>query len=404
MIGIIGFLGILFLLFLDFQVVRKLSSPLCLAGGIWMMQYITLFMSLPFSFFNDTRVIVFFFCFACFFVGFKFFTANVSDECFCERQGYVWNPGGRVALLVSMYAFSVIIVIKCWKILFTSTSSIWMMMNRYADEENLFSGGLENFFLNAIPIVFLVCFAMFLYNPIRENRINLYFMAIPLLVALVFSPRGGWFFLMISMAYIYVFIKNVSNKRILFSSLILLCLVFVIWGYSSLDKFSLSYAYMNDFEKIQYLFSGYFVNPALNLFYLFDSLNDFGNGTYTFRFFCAILAKFFPEIEVVDTISPFLYINGSWSNVYTAVGWLYRDFGLFWVYMVFVVLGLFYGYLYKRMLQTKTIFFVVFSAIMMMPIAYFFFDDVLFSRLSIWLQRLIFIVFLTSPAMLSKRK
>lgn len=403
MIIVFCIIGILFCLFCDFRIIRNLASPLFLAGGIWLMQYIILLIFMPSFFSENVLTVVFFLCFLTFFFGFLVFTSRGVFEKKVFLPQYGWNAPVRIPLIVSTYVFSAVTIAKCWNELNVRSASIWRTMIYCMNETDLFESGISVLFLNLIPIIFLVAFALYAYNPIRENRNILLLLFPPLLSVLLFSPRGGWFFLLISVAYIYIFVKSISNKKIFFSALIMLAMFFVIWGCSSLDKFSTSYSYMSDFEKLRHLFSSYFIGSSQNLFYLIENFDDFGNGKYTFRFFCAVLAHLFDEIEVVDTISPFIYVNGIRTNVYTAVGWVYRDFGLGWAFFVFGCLGLFYGFLYKKMMETKDIFFVIVAAVMMTPIAYFFFDDMLFSRFSLWLQRVVFVFVLTGPVFLVKR-
>ncbi|MCQ2104880.1 MAG: oligosaccharide repeat unit polymerase [Fibrobacter sp.] len=404
MISLACVIGILLFLFLDFKIVRNLASPLVLAGGIWLMQYIFVLIFMPLSFSDDWRMGLFFICFVSFFVGFKFFTYNRFSTSFWRCQKYAWNPIIRIPLIISMYVFSAITIAKCWSELNVRSASIWQTMIYCMNENDLFESGISVIFLNLIPIIFMVSVGIFTYNPSSENRNNILFMLPPTMSILLFSSRGGWFLLLIALVYIYVFVKEVSNKKILVFSTVMLVLMFFIWGYSSLDKFATTYAHLSDFEKLQYLFSSYFINPTLNFLYLFDNIQEFGYGKYTFRFICAVLSSLFPDVEVVETISPFLYLNGAKSNVYTAVGWVFRDFGMMWVYFVFFVMGIFYGFMYKKVVETKEIFFVVLLSVMMTPIAYFFFDDIFFSRFSLWLQRFIFVLALTSPVLLVKER
>lgn len=404
MASLFGILGILFLLYLDFKIVRNLASPLFLAGGGWVMLYVFLLFFAPFYISEDFRLLVFFACFACFCMGYKVFTSGLLYKKTMVLTNYAWKPFPRFFLIISMYVFSAITIAKCWGELNIRTASIWQTMIYCMNETDLFEDVFSLLFINLIPVVFIVSFAMYMYNPIKENRNNLMLMFPPVFSILLFSPRGGWFFFLVSLVYIYVFVRNISNKKIVMFAIFMLVVMLFIWGLSSLDKYSTSYIYMNDFEKLGLLFSSYFVSPAFNLLYLFDHFSDFGNGVYTFRFFCAVFSKLFPDIEVVETISPFVYANGLQSNVYTAIGWVYRDFGIIWSFFVFFALGIFYGFLYKKVIENRGIISVVFLSIMMTPIAYFFFDDVLFSRFSLWFQKIIFLLILSSPIILTQKK
>ena len=100
------------------------------------------------------------------------------------------------------------------------------------------------------------------------------------------------------------------------------------------------------------------------------------------------------DVEVVPTVQEFVTINGTTTNVFTSLYWYTIDFGVIAAIAIEFGLGVLYGFLYKRVRikQTPPLYSIAIYSLMVYPIVNQFFDDVLFSRLSSWIQRLLWLI------------
>lgn len=393
------------LLSLEFYINRDLSSPSFLMGTIWTLAYILLLCLAPNSFdYNNLYFASFAVCYATFFFGMNFFQGRKKDSLVCVSDLYQWNPALKYFVFIIEYIFAIIVFTKSMQLMATSSLSAWRTLHGAMGEEDVFSTGYFGVMLNAVPVIFFISLALYLINPCFSTRKDLLISFPPVVLTMLFTSRGNWFFFVITVIYIVIYLKKISNKKMAVLGTLSFVFIIGLWIVSSLDKFELAYGYMSESEKIEYLFGSYFINPMLNFVQWFDN-GIYSGGSHTFRFFCAVLNSLGFHFDVVPTVQPFLYINGTLSNVYTAINWYAQDFGIFWAFVVFFLLGCVYGKLYRTVKNPMIVDLkaVIILSMLMMPIANQFFDEKIFSIFSIWMQRFICVFLLTSPVFFDRK-
>ncbi|SHL76143.1 O-antigen polymerase [Fibrobacter sp. UWH4] len=301
----------------------------------------------------------------------------------------------------AVYIFSFVAFTKCYSVISISEFSAWQAVRQGMSEDELFPAWIGIIF-NFVRIIFFISFAIYLCTPTIKNRFEFLLILPPVLLTCLFSARGDWFMIILTLLYLMFFIRSFSNKRIVTIGLVSFIVFLLIFIFSSLDKFRYAYAEMTELEKLEMLFSSYFINPVINFFYWFAESPEYADGKYTFRFFWAIKSALFGNADVVPTVLPFRTYNGVQSNVYTSLNWCARDFGLWWALVVQFFLGLFYGLLYKRFMKNDTFHLatIVILCLLIDPIVNQFFDDKFFSIMSHWVQRVIFVLVLIKTCVL----
>lgn len=253
-----------------------------------------------------------------------------------------------------------------------------------------------------LETVFYLMLALYILNPIRENR-NGVLLSVPCIVSVVFASaaRTDWFYLLITIAFMFVFIKRVRSRKLLLIGILGVLGILSVFVWASYD-----YALMmgnsspnSPFDSIIDSLATYFALPSMAFVRWLQSGPIYYYGLYTFRFVCAVLSRLFPSIEVVNTVQPFYIINGLRGNVYTALHWYASDFGIPWMLLVYLLEGAVYAYFYKKMRAGTggTVFKIVMISMLMPPLCGQFFDEKIFSVFSIWLQRAIVLFVLTRP-------
>lgn len=401
---VVCILVVLFLLHAEFRMNEDCSSPAFLSGIVWLWVYFLLLLNLD-NVDNSLYYSSFCIAYGCFFIGQNLFASVSNIKTISPKPRYCWHPIVKYFVFIIEYIFAFYVFSKCLAYIGASPYSAWRAIRYAMGDDDFFSKGLFGIALNIVPLAYFIALAIFLNNPCTENRVCLIISLPAVILAFLFSPRGNWFFVLITTAYIILFIKRITNRKILISGVVCFVLILVVWAWSSLDKFELAYQEMSDAEKIKMLFSAYFVNPMLNFVHWFNVDGSYASGLYTFRFICAILNSFGVNVDVVPTVQPFLYLNGTMSNVYTALNWYAHDFGIVWAFIVYFLLGLAYGKIYRKMKYENAcdLRIVILLAMLMMPIANQFFDEKIFSIFSIWCQRFITLFILTSPYVLVKK-
>jgi oligosaccharide repeat unit polymerase len=402
---LVCFTGVLFVLLFEFLLYRNLKSPVFLYGIIWLLVYVSLFFEKDDFIANNTLLPAFLIATILFAFGFRL--VNFHENSFIYRDDCVllWSPVFKKLIFATVYIFAVVAFAKCYSVISVSQFSAWQATRQGMAEEALFPSWVGILF-NFVRIVFFISFALYLKSPCVRNRIDVLVSIPPLLLTCLFTTRGDWFLIIITSVYMTFYLKDFSNKKILISGLISFAVIMMLFVYSSLDKYKYVYVEMTEFEKIKMLFSSYFLNPALNFFYWFADNPEYAGGAYTFRFFYAIASSLFSDIPVVGTILEFRCINGVLSNVYTSLNWCARDFGLWWAFFVQFMLGIFYGLIYKSSTKNGSphLTSTIMLAMLMMPIVNQFFDDTFFSAMSLWLQKILFLILIVKTSVVVERK
>lgn len=384
------------LLVLCYILIRDFLNPAFILGAIWLAVYLMLIITQPEAVLQNTMFGIFFGAFLSFLIG--FLLAKPSKKIYREKIVYPieWNSFAKNILLSIIYIFCIV-----WWIVAVAYlglgSSIWTSLRTGMSDDNSLSSSLSLVVQEMILIFCLVALGIYLCNPIRKNRNCFLLSCPPAFFVLLLSARGIWFMMLIAVVFIIIIIRRPKNKTILLSGLVGVGLVLAIFIFSSYDKFSNAWTYWSEEEKMDFFISSYFLSPPINFINWLTSGYKLQGGKYLFRFFCALLNTIGFEIEVVPTIQEFVVFNGYQSNVFTALYWYAIDFGKSFIFIVEACLGFFYGALYKRIRNTKypSLFAIVLFAIFAYPIINHFFDDVIFSRLSAWIQRALWLFLLT---------
>lgn len=397
--------GIFFLLLCEFLVYRNLKTPVFVYGIVWILVYFSLIFQHDDFVLNNPKLPSFLLATILFFIGFRLVNFY-NEESFC-REGYEvsWNPLLEKIIFSIVYVFSIVAFIKCYSVISISDFSAWQAVRQGMSEDELFPPWIGIVF-NFVRMVFFISFAICMCSPTKKNKFECLLALPPVILTCLFSARGDWFMIILTLIYLMFFIRDVSNKRVVAIGLISFVVFMGIFVYSSLDKFKYAYTDMTELEKMEMLFNSYFLHPVLNFFYWFDENPELAGGKYTFRFIMALKSSLFGDAEVVTPVLPFRTINGVQSNVYTSLNWCARDFGLWWALLVQFFLGVFYGGLYKRFMKNDTFHLatIVVLCLLIHPIVNQFFDDKLFSIVSHWVQRIFFILIIVKLGVVIKSK
>ena len=400
--------GCLLLLAFDFYYFKDLKTPTFMYGVVWLVIYLSLLPQQLDYIQNNPLLPSFFISFVLFFCGFYIICSKPSYlPTLSNSFDLEWNPITKKIVFIVEYILSIIIFISCYSVVSISQFSAWRAVRQGMSEADFFPAwtGLA---LTPVRIISFVSYALYLYTPNKENK-NAFFISLPpVLLTALFTTRGDWLMIIITLAYIFLYVKKVPNKKIFSIGLISFIGFVLIFIYSSFDKYQyrLTNMHMDEIELLKGVFSSYFVNPILNFFDWFENNPEYAGGKYTFRFIVAIAASLFPDIEVVSAVLEFRCINGTYSNVYTSLNWLARDFGIWWALIVQFFLGLIFGYLYNRYMKKDEphLITLIMLSMLMMPIANQFFDDKIFSIASIWLQRLLFCCVLVKTCVIVRKR
>lgn len=378
-----------FFLWLSYLINKDFASPVFVSGAIWLAVYFLLFFTQDHSELADIYYGSFFMAFFCFFIG--FFATSPQYKNRQEKIQYEieWNPRFKKFILMIEYATAIFWLFSSWNYITTRTASVWLAVRHSATEISYLSRGIMGIIHNMIPIIFFVSFGMYLCNPTKKNRNDTLISIPPMLMTMLFASRGEWFYILITCVFIAIFIKKPKNSTILYIGATGIVIILVVFVISSFDKFSNAWLEMSKLEKLNFFFTGYFVAPPISFVDWLHSTYELQYGKYTFRFLYAVLSVIYPDIEVVNTVLPFVVTKGVRTNVYTAIQWYAHDFGLWWSFVMEFLLGLFYGkrYLSVRKSQTPTLFSIILLAMFMYPIANQFFAEQIVSILSLWIQR-----------------
>ena len=250
--------------------------------------------------------------------------------------------------------------------------------------------------LNLYIIIFvLTCFCIWLIDNSGVNKKRM-LLSIPAIIpAILSSNRGTWFMLIIAVVFIVFYVKRLSNIKTLIIALISIATILGLFFVSSIWKYS---DYINSIEEIfrivsKSYFSTQFVAFREKMEWIKAGHGRLGMGENTFRFFVAIGHSLGFAQEPVDTVQRFMNIYGYNTNVYTGLSYYATDFGMWWAYFIEFILGMIYGYLFKRVFrkQTDWIFGIIALSILMYPLINQFFDDRYFSVLSQWIKQFFFL-------------
>lgn len=380
------------LILISHILLRDYASPVLILGIIWIFVYINLYYhqqyidsQAPVSYF----FISYLFYYIGFFISMRWIDQNAILAVHAITCDVSWKPKFPKWILITEYAISIFYIAICYSNIRSMAMSLWRVFRTTLSENSALSSGLPSVMRIAIQMVFLVAFAFCLLNPTKNNRKVLICSIPPLFITLLFDSRGGWFLILIACVYMYILIRRPRGMKIVLIGVLGIIFVFAVFLISSFDKYSNAYLWETNKEKFSRIVNGYFVAPPISFLSWINTNIIPTNGKNTFRFICALLHPFFPDIEVVSTVQPFINYTGYNSNVYTALHWYASDYGFWWTCVVELFLGIVYGKLYRevRMNNKVSIFAILMSSMLMFPLINQFFDEKIFSVFSMWVQR-----------------
>lgn len=393
--GIIWILLCAMLLMISISINRDVANPVFISGAVWLGMYLILLFTNREVVSSDMYYGCFAIAFLFFFMGFYIVTPKYKEKKTEISIDYEWKPVFSRCIFALEYVMTIYCLLK-GVAYFSEGVSLW---NTLRVNKQYFMSGIDSIIFEMIPIVFFVAWGMFLANPNRKNRNDMLLSLPPLVVVMLFTNRGNWFFVLITAVFIYIYIRRVKVGKMIKYGIVGVCAILVIFIISSFDKFSNAYLWMGTTEKIRFFFEVYFANPPITFINWLHSDYTLQYGKYTFRFLYALIQPFFPDIEVVNLVLPFVKTNGLYGNVYTMLQWYTQDFGIWWAFFIQLMLGSFYGFIYKsvRSKSKSNMFNIILLSMFMYPIANQFFDEKIFSILSAWIQRAFWLFLFTRP-------
>ena len=251
---------------------------------------------------------------------------------------------------------------------------------------------------------YFVCFTIWLIDKNSVNRKRLVYELPTLIPVVLCANRGTWFMLIIGTIFLLLIINRTSNSKTVkiavFSIVILMGIILIssIWKYGD---------YFDSYEKIFQMvsksyFSTQFVAFRKKMEWINAGHGRMGMGENTFRFIIAIAHYFGLADEPVDIVQKFVNIYRFNTNVYTGLSYYATDFGMWWAYFIEFILGILYGYLFKRAFkyQSSEIFAIIALSMLMYPLINQFFDDKYFSVFWQWIKQFLFLWIFTRKSVL----
>lgn len=222
----------------------------------------------------------------------------------------------------------------------------------------------KNKYKTLLVIQLFILFASLLSNLTRNDVLSVF---LPILVSIIV-------------------IKNFNNKTVfkyLFRFVIMFMIFFIVFA---------SFKYYNSFESSTLFsftakqISGYLSGSISALESFVSSRIVMIHGQNTFRFFIAIYDSIFNDNLAVPLVQNYTFIGDDIvTNVYTFYHYYIYDFGLIYALFIQFLIGVFYGYIYKKSSSKKPYYVFIFS-VFMYPLLMQFFQDQYFSLFSGWVQ------------------
>lgn len=390
---IVGFLITLFTFFLSLYKDKKIVSPIVIHSGLWMVMYFLQLFRTDIN--HDSYYYLIFALGNIFFLSGYLMYSEMIITSHKQKEACVHTPQIRlndkylkmcliaVFLLFVLYLYSVSGIIKQ-----NFNFNVWQSL-RIAKEDQLYSEP----FLVAYGRIFVTAFTFFIFYMYLDNKKNVSFrvvvslVTISLIMGFTAGNRGMIFLFIISMIFIYILKKDMSNKKIALILSLLVISVLLIFGITSFMKF----VYEDQSNKAAFLipkFRLYFTSSMPAFVEWIREGFDYEFGKNTFNIFVKIGNFFGSNTQVPSLIQNYIYVGNDYTNVYTIYQYYVRDFGI--LYSLFI--QLFLGYLYAKsyfkniVLKKLNVPSFLFLSTMYFPLIYQFFDDKFFSLTSTWIQ------------------
>lgn len=385
-IFIISFI-FLFLSFLGYQKDKSIISPLFIMPILWSI-FLFLYNIVPHALYKLEEQFLFSlilwvtsFLTAGYIINSQHYSAKIFNQEFDLYNSTVFNLFFFAVLFLAPLALS-LLVVEAMKVGIEYFFLRLRVINTGLDEDDTFSLGILAYIFNFTNIVLL----LFTFYKEKISNFKYYTVLIlQLLLGLVTLARTSLVVLILSIFVILYFKKLLKKSHYIGGIIVLFLFIFLI---TFLREFHESNSSATS-ELAIYLFAGM---PAFDtISYRFQE--QF--GSYTFRFFYAILNSFGGDYVVEKTILPYTNIPDL-TNVYTVMFPFFKDFGYKGILFFGFLYGLVANLLFKYALRNNSFSIIGYSVIFPILLLQFF-GEYLFSNLSTYLQ---FIIILLIPKLL----
>lgn len=387
----------LFWLF-TYYVTKDLLSPVSISGIIWMLEYLLLSFTQSSETLSNWYYGLFALAYVFFSIGFLCTNPKrrlVQDYSLNYKVSF--NPDFRRIMTIVIYACAFGWLLSCYSYFVDNHAGLWSAARTALDETESLQSNLSGVLQNVVAVYFIVAYTFYLLNKTKQNKRNLILAIPPLFMVMLLSSRGTWYLLIISIVMITFLVGNYSNRKVLFIGLLGLIGFLLIFVLSSLQKYAAATSSYDLEEKITLFFKMYFTTPPVAFVNWINSTPKYYHGAYVFRFFYAIAHALGIDCKVVNTIQPFVEVDGVWTNVYTAIHWYASDFGIISIIIVEFILGFAFGKIWQSLRRKKepSVFSIVIFSMLMFTIVIQFFSEQFFAILSLWIQRVILLYLFT---------
>jgi oligosaccharide repeat unit polymerase len=394
-------IGCLLLAIFTWQKSKDVIAPSFIISAIWTVLYFVLLLRRNTVDLSSIYYSSFFVALLCFIVGFSFVVRNNKKDNFVKRQSSEkmnFHPTFiKIAMLVEIILFLYFLLKVGIYVTGNYSFNIFQTLSIGKATGMFHEGIIISYSRNAIIAFSIISGIVYFNNPNKRNR-N-YFL-INFIIALFFSltagNRGIIFMLVLAIFFSNIIIKKYSNKKIVVILLVLISIIlttFIVFAY-------MKYVYEDRSNTSQFIIKQlrvYFSTSMIAFVQWIESTREYLYGANTFRFFAELLNGAGYDLTAAKTVQEFVYVYGDITNVYSVLHYYTSDYGLIYAFVIQVILGMIYGFVYKKAVITKTSkpFFIAVLSILYFPLINQFFDDKYFSILSTWIQLIFWIGFFT---------
>jgi len=233
-------------------------------------------------------------------------------------------------------------------------------------------------------------------NKKRGDKLKYYISVMSALVYVIFST--GRTFILLLLTFLIgpkIIIGRLQLKHLVYFSLSFL-LFFFLFAMTLNKGGSWNIPLVDNITNVSTVFSQYLTGPliAFNLF--LENQSDLHYGQYLFRFVYAVLYKTgLIGTSPVDLIQPFVSVPYR-INVYTVYYFYAKDFGVIASLLFIFFFGFWHSFFYfkvkvKTSMQNLSLYVYI---LLLYPLFMSFFQDQYFPLTSMWIQFILFYVFL----------
>jgi len=391
---------------------RDITAPPVVLGGIWSTIYVILSLRSGTVEFNDYYYLSFFIGFFFFVVGFFIVVRNLqknnndfvadTKKVDIELKGFPLKVAFIIVTVLSLFLLLKVITYTSGNFIinFWQTLSIGRASGTYNE------GIIISYARNMIIAFSIISSINYFKNPTKTHK---KIFIITFIIALFFcvsaGNRGIIFMLLIATVFSYLFVKDYTNKKKAFiiSKLVIIILcIFIFFAF-------MKYVYEDTSDIYAFIIKQlrvYFSTSTLAFVEWINLPNEYLYGSNTFRFFAEVLNQLGYNVDVSKSVQSYVFVYGDLTNVYTVLHYYASDFGLLYAFFIQILLGVIYGYLYKKILLSRQtdIFYIALLSLLYFPLINQFFDDKYFSILSTWIQLIFWLWLFTSNGFMYKHQ